>query len=372
MTALAIDVNLQEASNAFEEKSPDVGGGLSLLEHLVALSAMRCTNVKSPLLFGEDKVAKKAILIKVDCKLWSCKSCAARKVRKWIAKVVNGVNRIGGQWYFCTITAHENWRGIESSLKNLRQGWNKLYHRIKRAFGAFEYTKILEHHKDDSFHFHFIINASIPTNPVNCVEQNPRFNCKWLKDKARACGMGFKVDYQPLRSAAGAAYYVAKYVGKDLGLNQEKWPKNVHRIRTSNNWPELPDLREDTGVEWGYMEDVDHVWACVHIAEDNGFELYGNNGLKASPRELIRWFKQQRGETLYDRINDVKRARKASGTDDNVSSIGNGSPEGKNAENVGGKHSRGSSPVSEPPKPEKRVANYSAYFTESAEQDVLK
>lgn len=282
--------------NIIPARSPERSEGLSLLEQLAAFSAGSCKNPKAPILFGLDNEGKKAIVIRSACKLWSCEACGSRKAKKWIAKVINGINKMGGQWYFCTLTARRDRRTPEKSLKDLRAGWFKLRKRIERKFGKFLYVRIIEQHKDGCYHFHLIMNAPIPTKLIPATDKKKEhYYCKYLKDTSVACGLGFMADYQPLRSAGGAAYYVAKYLTKSIGKNSQGWAKNVHRIRTSNNWTPLPDLTEESEVEWDYMVNYSHLWWVANIAEDKGYKMFGAKGKRMTAQEMVKWMRKIQG-----------------------------------------------------------------------------
>lgn len=277
-------------------RSPKRSAGLSLLEQLAALSAGSCQNPKAPILFGEDIERKRVVVIRTACKLWSCEHCSAKKSKYWIAKVVNGCNRIGGKWYFSTLTARGDRRTANASLSDLRKGFFKIRKRIIRKFGKFEYVRIFEKHKNGVFHLHLIMNAPIPTKLIPAKNnKKEHYYCKYLKDVSVACGLGFQADYQPLQSVAGAAYYVAKYLTKSIGDNSGGWPKSVHRIRTSNDWPALPDLTDENDIEWEYMQDHNHLWQRAHIARDKGYRLYGAFGAPQSVQQLVAWMRKWEG-----------------------------------------------------------------------------
>lgn len=141
-------------------------------------------------------------------------------------------------WFMFTLTAHEKWRGHEASVKNLRQGWKKLYNRLRRAYGISSYVKVWEMHKDDTFHLHGLIDAVIPLS--------------WLKDNARECGMGYMVDIHKVDNAGQVAGYIAKYFLKSEFEQNEgaPFPKNLRRIEVSRNWIKLPDLKADEDWQW--------------------------------------------------------------------------------------------------------------------------
>lgn len=206
-------------------------GGLNFIEQLHAECENVCEKLNRPYLTGTNKETKVAMLIRPNCKCWNCMACAARNARYWIAKIINGVNKMDTEnsWHMFTLTAHEKWRGRNSSVKNLRQGWKKLYNRIRRKFGVNYYVKVWEMHKDGTFHLHGLIDAVIPT--------------KWLKDSARQCGMGYQVDIHAVENAGQVAGYICKYFLKSQeSISQDnQFPENLRRIEVSRNWLQLAE-----------------------------------------------------------------------------------------------------------------------------------
>lgn len=288
------------------EKSEPVGVGLSLIEHLRASGDVACRNPNAPILFGRDNTAKKAICIRANCKMWSCPTCGARKALQWVARVVNGLNVLAGNWYFVTLTAHEYHRR-ELSLDNLRKGWKKLYDRIRRAFGSFEYVKIFEQHEDGSYHLHFIANVEMPYTETKNDDGKTEYKCRWLKDNARGCGMGYMTDYQPLKSPAGGAYYIAKYLTKSIGDEGKEWEKGVRRAQTSQGFPKLPNLAEDSELEWSYVSNAGDMFLKSRQAETQGFTLYHpEGGTRTSADKLLHWFNAVK-ERIYENENEELR-----------------------------------------------------------------
>lgn len=217
--------------------------GLTFLEQLQKLSINPCKNLsKTPYLTGKNHEENKAILLHATCKLWSCETCALRNARVWIARIINGCNRLDGDWSLLTLTAHRNWRQGKS-VENLRQGWKKLVNRIAyRAKGddiPLYYARVWEQHKDGSFHLHVLINQN--------------FGTRWAKNAASECGMGYQADWRKVENAGQAAGYVAKYTLKNASIARGavEWPKGLRRIELSRNWPKLErKYREDN---WLWM-----------------------------------------------------------------------------------------------------------------------
>ena len=205
-------------------------GGLTFIEQLHALSVELCPNPKVPLLIGTKD--KKAYLLRGACKLWSCSVCGASNGRKWLARILNHMNKNKGtgRWYFLTITAHEKWHTPQRSIKNLRQGWKKLYNRMRRKYGVSEYVKVWEFHKDGSFHLHVLIRRKIGK--------------KWLKDNSRECGMGYMCDSSASKNPGQVAGYCAKYLIKSFE-HADKYEKGMRRIEASRDWEKLPELASD-------------------------------------------------------------------------------------------------------------------------------
>jgi len=215
--------------------------GLSFIEQLQIVGQKSCSKDNRPYLNGVNENAKVAILTRPACKMWNCEACAARNARIWIAKIINGCNKIGGEWSFLTITAHEKMRG-KSSIKSLREGWKKLYNRILANLGKsaenLYYAKVWEQHENGSWHLHILISVC--------------FGKRWAKDNARACGLGFEADWHICPNAGTVAGYVAKYSLKNATVVRGgvEWPKGLRRIETSRNWPDLPKLKASEGVDW--------------------------------------------------------------------------------------------------------------------------
>jgi len=205
---------------------PEFTKGLTFLEQLtVFVSEGRCSNASVPYLYhvGETGLVTFG---KGACKMWSCPECALKNVKRWIARIIDGINKIGGDWYFATVTAHKWWRG-EKSLINLRTNWHKLRKRMVRRAKKMgidlAYVRVWEHHEDGSYHMHIINNCGV--------------NTRWLKDNASDCGMGFMAHSDEMVNAGQAAGYVAKYMLKQSKEDTlHSFPKGARRIEASHNW----------------------------------------------------------------------------------------------------------------------------------------
>jgi hypothetical protein len=216
--------------------------GLTFLEQMQKLSLEPCKNLsKTPYLTGKNNEDKKAILLHSTCHLWSCETCALRNARVWIARIIEGCNRLDGDWHLLTLTAHRKARK-NKSIENIRQGWKKLVNRISYEAGKDDiplyYARVWEQHANGTFHCHVLINQN--------------FGTRWLKDACAECGMGYQADWRKVDNAGQAAGYVAKYTLKNATISRGgiEWPKGLRRIETSRNWPKLDKYTSENDYMW--------------------------------------------------------------------------------------------------------------------------
>jgi len=159
-----------------------------------------------------------------------------------------------------TLTAHEKWREL-LSVKNLRQGWKKLYNRMRRTYGTRHYAKVWERHADTSFHLHGLIDCVIGE--------------RWLRDNARGCGMGYEVEIHAVDNAGQVAGYIAKYFLKsefETGL-KEPFPRGLRRIEVSHLWLKLPDLHEKSLWAWYFNGSRDGQLRFAGEYEKRGYDV---------------------------------------------------------------------------------------------------
>lgn len=232
---------------------PERSEGLTYLEQLTAL-AVRCSSFKAQFIAKTDDQNKTIEYARMPCKLWSCPECSVRNSKRWIARVIDGVNNLDAEnWYFCTVTAHRKWRGL-ASLENLRMNWPKLRKRMRRATEAqsevLYYVRNWEMHKDSSFHTHLITNAPLST--------------RWLKNNAAACGLGYQAKMDECINAGQAAGYMAKYFVKQYGTTLHKYPKGARRVQTSQNWVAW---HKQTDVNWHFVGNLDAARSNASFSE---------------------------------------------------------------------------------------------------------
>jgi len=205
--------------------------------------------------------AKEAIVIRTRCKQWDCPYCAEQNARQWRAIIIDAINKIGGEWYMMTLTAHKNATKRATSLKNIQSGWGKLSDRIRRiADKKAAYVRVYETHKNGRVHFHALTNWTPLDYKPPKIKSDP--GSRWLKDNAVQCGMGHQVKIELIHGHAGlAAAYVTKYLTKSLA----KLPPGVRRVQTSQDFRQPTDMTPSeyswTVHEELYTRDLMELWS---------------------------------------------------------------------------------------------------------------
>lgn len=236
--------------------------GLSFLEQLHAVCKNPCEMPPRNWILGIDPQTKTGMLIQPACKRWACPTCAARNAKYWIARIINGVNHMDGDWWMFTLTAHEKMRGQAASVLNLREGWKKLYNRARRKYETASYCKVWEMHGDgETFHLHGLVDTD--------------WTQRWLKDNARACGMGYQVEIHNVDNAGQVAGYIAKYFLKSENIQNggKSFPKNLRRIEVSRNWLELPELRDFERFQWTVYQTLDGARRNAAWRRNDGYTI---------------------------------------------------------------------------------------------------
>jgi hypothetical protein len=179
------------------------------------------------------------IVTRLRCKQWTCSYCAEQNARQWRAIIIDAVNKIGGQWYMLTLTAHRNATKRATSLKNIQSGWKLLIDRMRRINGGkFDYVRVYETHKNGRVHLHAMVNWIAPDYKPPKIKSDP--GSRWIKDNAVQCGLGHQVKYELIKGHAGlCAAYVTKYLTKHLAV----LPEGTRRVQTSQGFKQPTDMK---------------------------------------------------------------------------------------------------------------------------------
>ena len=265
--------NHESGQAPYLSSSESEASGLVLIEQVQKND--ECSAPNRPWLMARDEQSKRLLVYRPGCKRWGCKECAERNRRRWVATIANGIRHYQeterNAWWFVTLTTHEKLFSFEQQLYVWRSGWTKLTERMRYAAdGKLRYVLLPELAPETNrLHQHMLVNQGFGAKPRKSRKKG--YSCSWLHDNPRSCGLGYANDIKPVESPAAAAAYTAGYIGKALAVTN--WPTNFRRVRTSTDWPELPDVPSPgESLQWG-VTPAGLVNAQVEAAWQLGYDV---------------------------------------------------------------------------------------------------
>ena len=218
-----------------------------------------------PVMMGINQETKKGRIWRPPCRRWTCPVCRDKRAQEWGFVALVGAVELqerGCRLIFVTVTSHEKLNAAQT-LAAWPSAWKKLRQRIIRKHGPGDYYMVTERHRSGRLHVHAVVTWDIEN--------------RWLKDNARACGLGYMADTQAIDAAGIVVSYVSKYLTKFADV----WPKGWRRVRMSNSWPKLTEPSTENGWrDWmlgspSKSEVQDH----VHDYASAGYEVNIADGL---------------------------------------------------------------------------------------------
>jgi len=227
--------------------------------------------------FGYQIEGKKWGIVQGCCNDWNCPRCGQQRAREEYGRIVVGARELGvkHKLYMLTITC----RGKEMSYEEAENGYlvwtNRLLTRLrteaKRHNNAWAYASVTERQDRLHPHSHYLTTYS-PTDGIPITKGEGKTYCTsgmvfpakhdciqsfQLERACHECGLGWQYDFSELQSVEGASRYVAKYLFKE-SIFAEVWPKGWRRVRYSQNWPKLPEIKTDailllTNDDWNNL-----------------------------------------------------------------------------------------------------------------------
>lgn len=197
------------------------------------------------------------------CNHWDCPRCGAIRAKEEYGRMVTGIESIAqtDPLYMLTITCRGKEITSEYADANYGEWTNRFLTsfrtRVKRASGKWCYVAVTERQTRGHPHSHILTTA----NPgdlhnetvLKCWTTGKKkgqseyitvLRSDWLQNAVVGAGLGEQYDISLVRSAQGASRYAAKYLFKDTMFKGD-WPKGWKRIRYSNNFPKLPEIKTD-------------------------------------------------------------------------------------------------------------------------------
>lgn len=210
------------------------------------------------------------MVTRTRCKQWTCPYCAVINREQWRARLINHINHSEHtEWGWFTITAHSNMRGDKLSISNLRSAWDKLMKRMKRHYGAFDYCRVYEPHKDNSFHAHAIVSFHFDDikQRISRKTGEPVNYSEWMRKTAIDLSLGWytHADNCDVGNHGGyIASYVTKYIVK-LSPSDKKELGRIRHIQCSQSWTKLE-------------KETELFWELGYFVTKQDYEFYRENG----------------------------------------------------------------------------------------------
>jgi len=184
------------------------------------------------------------IMARLRCKSWQCSFCEKKNRELWRSHLKKRIGRIGGSWWFITLTAHENTRLPGTSLANLRDNLDRLFKRVRRVWKRIDYVRVYETHETGAFHAHLVVqglsarvqryvakNGQEYYRPTDIPRGHGNWGCQtWFRRNARQIGMGYMVDAKMVQTIPEVVNYITKYMTKSA---QAFHVPHLRRIQTT-------------------------------------------------------------------------------------------------------------------------------------------
>lgn len=207
-------------------------------------------------------------IVHLRCKQWDCAYCARQNARQWRAGISKSIERLASDKFaFVTLTLDSQYHDkslapairYQVSIEFIKRTWDKLMKRYKRAFGKFEYIRVIEQHKTGTAHIHLLMLVNVPDS-VEKTRYNRRthkHDTYWHSDliskPAIELGYGKIHDAKNIESdeatnqIAMAVGYIVKYMTKHSDVFQAALASDrVRKIQTSRG---IKKLNFDDGGE---------------------------------------------------------------------------------------------------------------------------
>lgn len=227
------------------------------------------------------------------CNHWDCPRCGQIRAKTEYARIVYGVHELSlshKALYFQTITCRGREMGKGEADAHYLEWTNRLLDsyraRVKSKGGHWCYVQVTERQKRGHPHSHFLTTFEPSDLEVRKVinwkrrggdlvsEEVEKLGSAWLHTAIVRSGLGEQYDISLVRNEAAAARYVAKYMFKQSNFTTD-WPKGWRRVRYSQSFPKLPELKTDAFVLRTWQDwDALGRKAAVVIPRDQEVEEY--------------------------------------------------------------------------------------------------
>ncbi len=240
--------------------------------------------------FAYQIEGKKWGVVQGCCNDWNCPRCGQQRAREEYGRIVSGARELAKthELFFLTITC----RGKELTLDEAENGYlgwtNRLLTRLrtssKRAGVEWFYASVTERQTRQHPHSHYLTtycpDDAIPikkgaskyfyTSGETFASKHNTLQTEYVERACVDCGLGRQYDLSRVESVEAGSRYVSKYLFKET-IFTDRWPKGWRRVRYSQNWPKLPDIKGDAMIllskfDWYKLSKL----AVVVVTKDQG------------------------------------------------------------------------------------------------------
>lgn len=213
-------------------------------------------------LFAYETGYRTNVLLQGCCNHWDCKRCGILRAKEEYGRIVQGARQIAlnEELWFVTLTCRGRQLSVADAeahyLEWTQRFLNAAREKARRLGQAWYYVQVTERQKRGHPHSH-ILTVFHPYDEIaskrtkwrtdntgkRIYEQVDLLRSDWLSKEVIRAGLGSEYDISSVRSVEAASRYVAKYMFKSCMFTI--WPKGWKRVRYSQSWPKLPELKSD-------------------------------------------------------------------------------------------------------------------------------
>lgn len=200
------------------------------------------------------------------CNHWDCPRCGQTRARQEYGRIVSGIRALSseGKIYFLTLTCLGKEITADEADTHYLEWTNRFFSayraRTKTAGRKWCYVQVTERQARGHPHSHILTTADpgdlhlghvwkerTPTINTPAYAREIALRSDWLQTAVVRAGLGSQYDISIASSIEGTSRYVAKYLFKET-IFSDSWPKGWKRVRYSQNFPKLPEIKTDSFV----------------------------------------------------------------------------------------------------------------------------
>lgn len=200
------------------------------------------------------------------CNHWDCPRCGLVRAKQEYWRMVKGIEALSEETdclYLQTITCRGRGMDKGEADRSYLDWTNHLLDAYRAATiksgQKWVYVQVTERQKRGLPHSHFITTFAPPKMYITVIEKwkviqgekktikQEVIKSQWMDKAVPRSGLGEQYDVSQIATPAAAARYLGKYLFKAMAFNSD-WPPRWKRIRYSQSFPKLPEIKTDAFV----------------------------------------------------------------------------------------------------------------------------